>query len=342
MEGFFCFGPLLVTVKIEGEGVGIAKLGGGGVKLADRGEEFINADGLCFSINGEEIDLSGFDIDFGQTVAVFVRNEIRTVDFVHSFQTGGDVDGVADDGEGFGGGGTDGADEGVPGGQGHADMKFGGIFAQPGDLGNLTLNFGKGRAHFEAGEAGVSRVGFALRKRAGPKGHDGIPDKLVDDSMVISNAPGGGGEVVIEKTDGVVRGELLADPTEAGDIGKEDGDFSALGRLAEFPSFWIHDIGHDAGIEKVAKRFAQFFLGLELIHHGVEGRGELPDFVARGDRKGVGVFSIRRFMKGGGQPAKGGLEASRDQKENEEAQEGCGEEESRIGPNDAENVSTGF
>ena len=112
--------------------------------------------------------------------------------------------------------------------------------------------------------------------------------------------------------------------------------------MPEFPRCGVDDIGDNPGIQELTEGFTQFFLRLELIHHGVEGGGEFPDFVARGDREGVGVFSIRRFMKGGGQPAKGGLEASRDQKENEEAKEGCGEKENSIGPNDAENVCTGF
>ena len=295
-------------------------MGGGGVELADGGEEFINADRLRFSIDGEEIDLTGFHIDFGQSVAVLVHDEIGTVDFVHPFQTGGDVNGVADDGEGFGGGGADGADQGVPSGQGHTDMKFGGIFAQPGDLGNLILNFGKGRAHLEAGEAGVACVGFPLGKRAGPKGHDGVSDKLVHDAMVFPNAVGSGSEVVVEKADGVVRGELLPDSAEAGDIGKEDGDFSAFGGLAELPSVRIDDIGHDPRIEKLAKRLAELFFRFELFDHGVEGGGEVTDLILGGDGERFRVFAVGGLMEGGGESAKSGLQPAGDAKKDKESQ----------------------
>ena len=342
LEGFFGFGPLLVAVKIEGKGVGFAQLGGGGVELANGRKEFINADGLCFSIDGEEIDLTGFDIDFGQSVAVLVHDEIGTVDFVDPFQTGGDVDGVADDGEGFGGGGADGADQGVPSGQGHTDMKFGGIAAQTSDLRNLSLNFGKGRAHFEAGEAGIPCVGFPLRKRASPKSHDGVPDKLVHDAVVISNTLGGGGEVVVEKADGVVRGELLPDPAEAGDIGKEDGDFPALGRLAEFPSFRVDDIGHDTGIEKVTKRFAKSFFRFELLDHGVERGGQVTDLILGSDWKGIGVFAVGGLMKGGGESAKSGLQSASDTKKDEESQPAGKGKENQVGPNDMVNILVRF
>ena len=66
-------------------------------------------------------------------------------------------------------------------------------------------------------------------KRSGPKGHDSIPDELIHDSVMLTDAGGGGGKVVIEESDNIVSGELLSDTAKAGDIGKEDGNFSAVG-----------------------------------------------------------------------------------------------------------------
>ena len=46
---------------------------------------------------------------------------------------------------------------------------------------------------------------------------------------MLTDAGGGGGKVVIEESDNIVSGELLSDTAKAGDIGKEDGNFSAVG-----------------------------------------------------------------------------------------------------------------
>lgn len=59
--------------------------------------------------------------------------------------------------------------------------------------------------------AAVEGMGFTLGKRAGPKGHDGIADKLVDDPVVGADALGGGGKVTIEEADEVAGGELFPD-----------------------------------------------------------------------------------------------------------------------------------
>ena len=119
-----------------------------------------------------------------------------------------------------------------------------------------------------------------LGEGSGPKSHDGIPDKLIDDALVMADASGGGGKVVVEEADGVIGGELLPNPAETGDVGKEDGGFAAIGRLAEFPGGGIDHIGDNSGIEELAEGFAEFFFGLELIDHDVEGGGEVADFVA--------------------------------------------------------------
>ena len=108
--------PLLLTVVIESDGEGRAKFGGGGIELAYFRKKLVNANGFGFAVDGHKIDLSGFDFQLGQAVALFVDDEIGPVDFVHAFQARGNIDSIADDGERFCGGGADGANEGVAGG----------------------------------------------------------------------------------------------------------------------------------------------------------------------------------------------------------------------------------
>lgn len=192
-------------------------------------EEFIDANRLRFPVHGDKVDFPRFDFEFGQAVAVFVDDEIGAVDFVYALQARRNIYGVSDDGEGFCGGGADGANQRIACGQGHPDMKLRNVSAESSDLRNILFDLSKGGAHFQAGEAGIARVILPFGKRSGPKGHDGVSDELIHDSVMLTDAGGGGGKVVIEESDNIVSGELLSDTAKAGDIGKEDGNFSAVG-----------------------------------------------------------------------------------------------------------------
>jgi hypothetical protein len=139
-------------------------------------------------------------------------------------------------------------------------MEFWEIPAEAGDLGDLLGNLGKSRSHFEAGETSVPGMGFPLREGAGPEGHHGVPDEFVDNAVIPSNDLGSRSEVSVEEPNHGVGGQLFPDPAETGNIGEEDGDLPALGRLAEFARYGIDDIGHNAGIKELAKRIPEFFL----------------------------------------------------------------------------------
>ena len=141
---------------------------------------------------------------------------------------------------------------------------------------------------------------------------------------------------------GVEGGGEFPDSAEALDIGEEDGGFSAIGRLAEFPSIRVDDIGHDTGIEKVAKRFAKSFFRFELLDHGVERGGQVTDLILGSDWKGIGVFAVGGLMKGGGESAKSGLQSASDTKKDEESQPAGEGKENQVGPNDMVNILVRF
>ena len=229
LEGFFSLSPLLLSVKLKGDGVGVAQLKSGGGQFSDFAEEFIDTNRLRLAVHGDKVDFPRFDITFGEAIAVLIDDEVGPIDFVHALESGGDIDGVPNDGERFCRVRADRTDEGIPGGQGHTDMKLRNVSAEACDLGYLLFNLRKGRAHFEAGEASIECVGFSFREGIGPEGHDGIPDELVHDSVMLTDAGGGGGKVVIEESDNIVSGELLSDSAKAGDIGEKDGNFSSVG-----------------------------------------------------------------------------------------------------------------
>lgn len=229
LEGFFSLSPLLLSVKLKGDGVGVAQLKSCGVQFADSAEEFIDTNRLRLSVHGDKVDFSGFDITLGKAVAVLIDDEVGAINLVHPFQPRSDVYSIPNHGEGFSRSRADCANQSIPGGQGHTDMKLRNVSAEACDLGYLLFNLRKGRAHFEAGEASIECVGFSFREGIGPEGHDGIPDELVHDSVMLTDAGGSGGKVVIEESDNIVSGELLSDSAKAGDIGKEDGNFSSVG-----------------------------------------------------------------------------------------------------------------
>ena len=98
--------------------------------------------------------------------------------------------------------------------------------------------------------------------------------------MISANDLGGGSEVAVEKADDRIGSQLLPNCAEARDIGKEDGEVATFGALTEFARNRVDDVGNDSWIEELAESFAKFFFRLELIDHGVEGGGEVANFVA--------------------------------------------------------------
>ena len=159
-------------------------------------------------------------------------------------------------------------------------MEFWEIAPKTCNIGNIFSDLGEGRAHFESGEAGVVGMAFAFREGAGPEGHDAVPDELIDDAMIPANDLGGGSEVAVEKADDRIGSELFSNCAEARDIGKEDCQVATFGTLAEFSRDRVDDIGDDSRVEELTEGFAKFFFRLELVDHGVEGGGEIADFIA--------------------------------------------------------------
>ena len=159
-------------------------------------------------------------------------------------------------------------------------MEFWEIAPKTCNIGNIFSDLGKGGAHFKSGEAGVVGMAFALRKGAGPEGHDAVPDELIDDTMISADNLGGGSEVTVEKADDRIGSQLLPNCAEARDIGKEDGEVATFGALTEFARDRVDDVGDDSWVEELTEGFAKFFLRLKLVDHGVEGGGEVANFVA--------------------------------------------------------------
>ncbi len=265
---------------LEGGGESVAEEGGGGVQLTSFTEKLVNADWFGLAVHGDEVELANLYLIFREAEAVFIDDEIGAVDFVNAFEAGGDIHGVPYDGEGFCGIRTDRADDRFAGGEGHADLEAGDVPAQAGDLGKIFLNFGKGGTHIEAGEAGVAGVGFTIGEGAGPERHDGVADEFIHDAMVVADDLGCRREVSVEEVDESIGGELLPDGAETGNIGEEDGNPAAFGGLPEFTGEWIDHVGNNPRIEKVSESFAEFFLGLELFDHLIEGAGEFSDLIA--------------------------------------------------------------
>ena len=89
--------------------------------------------------------------------------------------------------------------------------------------------------------------------------------------------------------------------------------------MTEFTRGGVDDVGHDAGIEKLTKGLPEFFLRLELIHHGVEGGSKLADFICGGYGQGIRVLSIGGFMKRRVKAMECFLESTCDKKKNKKA-----------------------
>ena len=143
-KGGFRLFPFLFTVELKGVGVDIVQLGEGGIQTALARLQFKDPDGFHLAKDGDEIDLPHLDVVLGQAQAFFVDQDAGAIDFVHPLQSRGDVHGVADDGKGFGGVGTDRADHSVAGGEGHAGAEPGHVAPQAGNLGDFTADSVKG------------------------------------------------------------------------------------------------------------------------------------------------------------------------------------------------------
>ena len=122
-------------------------------------------------------------------------------------------------------------------------------------------------------------MAFALREGAGPEGHDAVPDELIHDAMITANDLCGGSEVAVEKANDRICSELFSDGAKTCDIGKEDGEVATFGALAQFARDRVNDVGDDSWVEELTEGFTEFFFGLKLVDHGVEGGGEVADFV---------------------------------------------------------------
>ena len=304
--------------------------------------QFINSDGLHLAKDGDKVDLTGFDAGLGKVIAFLIDEDGGAVNFVHPFQAGGGVHGIADHREGFGGVGTDRADDGISGGQGHADVELGHVAAKTGDLGDFPPDLGKRIPQIEAGVAAVQGMGFTLGERAGPKGHDGIADKLVDDAVVGADAFGGGGKVAVEQADEVAGGELFPDAAKVGDVGKENRDAAALRHFLELTAGGIDHVGNDPGVQKLAEGLAELLLGFELFDHLVERGGEVADFVLGGDGERIGKLSLGGLTKGRGKTAERGLQPTGDDEENQQAENAGDGKKSQVGPNHMLDILVGF
>ena len=113
-KALFSILPLLLAVVIEGDAEGVAKFGGRGIQFPSFTEKLVNTNRFRFPVDSDEIEFTDFDLGFDKAIALLVDDEIGTIDFIHPFQAGSDVDGIADDGERFGGIGSYSANEGVP------------------------------------------------------------------------------------------------------------------------------------------------------------------------------------------------------------------------------------
>ena len=114
VKALFSILPLLLAVVLESSVEGVTKFGGTGIQFSCFTEKLVNTNRFCFPVDSDEIEFTDFDLGLDKAIALLVDDEIGTIDFIHPFQAGSDVDGVADDGERFGGVGSYSADEGVP------------------------------------------------------------------------------------------------------------------------------------------------------------------------------------------------------------------------------------
>ncbi len=114
-------------------------------------------------------------------------------------------------------------------------------------------------------------------------GKDTVADEGVDHAAVRSNRGEDGFQVIVQRTDQVLRRQGLGDRREAGDVGEQD---RRLARFAgEHPvAAPLQDGRGDAFVDIAAESLADPLALAQALDHGVELARQLPDLVVRGDR----------------------------------------------------------
>ena len=78
--------------------------------------------------------------------------------------------------------------------------------------------------HAEGGADGAERIIRPGDRRAEDR-HHGVPDELVESTLLVEDLPDHQREVLVQQSDKVLRGVLFGEGGEAADITKENGDF---------------------------------------------------------------------------------------------------------------------
>ena len=109
---------------------------------------------------------------------------------------------------------------------------------------------------------GVLRLGDV--HHVAPDGHHGVPDVLVEGSLVAGDAVHHRGKVFVELADELLLVGLLADRGEAPDVGEEDGDRFA--HAAEFHVLRVEEeVLHHRGCDVGGEDRAELLLGSLLL-----------------------------------------------------------------------------
>jgi len=118
-----------------------------------------------------------------------------------------------------------------------------------------------------------------VRKGRAPIRHDGIANIFVDDPLMIADWPRHRREVAIHDLHKTLRSHPLAGAGKSPDVAEQHGHDAPLPfRRQHRPVDQSFD---DARIDVLSKGLANALLETQLLHHLIEGSGQMSDFVFR-------------------------------------------------------------
>ncbi len=135
----------------------------------------------------------------------------------------------------------------------------------------------------------------SLRQRRPPERHDPVAQVLVQNAIARRQFAGHGAQVFVQEPDQVFGVHAFTDGGETLNIAEQQGLNPPRALLLQV--VWIfHDVTDDGGVNILAEQAPDLFLFLQAPGHGIEGPGQLTDFVAGLVLHRVIVIAVQDFL----------------------------------------------
>lgn len=259
-----------LVALLEGA-VGGAFLGLGFV--AESVPDFVDINGFGFALGSDAIDvLHLVALGIAETISgVSCDQERGTVFFGESFDTGGEVDAIAEDGAAEALFAADGSKHQEAGVKADADVNRGFVFG--GAFGVVDFE------SFEAVDGGLKGIIGLIEK-----GHDSIADVLVDKSVVFGDGGFHGVEVAVDELHGLCGRHAFDERCKRPNIRKESGHFALILIAAlDLSEIFASEVGKEFDGDKALDGVVHL---VELAVAGFEVSESAAVLIREGESKG--------------------------------------------------------